>query len=464
MESIFDLKDAAKIMGGVLNAPDEGVKIQSVSRDTRDTQPGALFFALKGENTDGHKFIREAMKKGAVCCVVERVEEGDKDIPTIKVKNTGQALLDFAGEYRKRLNIPIVAITGSVGKTSTKGMVGCVMSEKYNAFVTGNNYNNEIGVPLTVCEISGKNEIAVIEAGMNHFGELSRITKALLPNTVIITNIGEAHIQNLGSREGILKAKLEMLEGLSQDGTVILNGDDEYLWNIRGTLDFETLYYGITNDKCDIVGTNVRTYPDGSEFKFEIDGKEHAVKVSIPGRHHIYNSLASIIAGLKYNVPINDIKIGISRFEPTGLRQAEAQIGKCLVIKDCYNANLYSMNSGLEVLALSNKGKRKVACLGDMLELGTISEESHMSVGKLVVKYNIDCLITVGEAAKFIAKGAHDAGMSKENIHIFNNNEEVKKELYNILEDEDVLLLKASRGMKLEEIADYMEEVNKSAE
>lgn len=459
MTEILTVSAAAKALHGeLLNC--EACKdkyISSVSTDTRTITEGAVFFALKGENSDGHKFIQKAIEQGALCAVAEDLSALPEGLPLIKVKSTAQALLDLAGAYRGEMRIPIVAVTGSVGKTSTRGMIASVLSQKYKTLATEGNFNNEIGVPHTVFRMTEEHEIGVVEMGMNHFGELSRITAAVRPDTAVITNVGEAHIENLGSREGILKAKLEVLEGLTQDGTVILCGDNDMLRSVEGQLDFETLYYGIENTKCDLIAQNIKTYSDGSEFTFKYEDNEYKVSISVPGVHHIYNALAAILVGVKYNVPIKDILIGIREFAPDGMRQKTVELGEYTVIMDCYNANPTSMKSGLEVLSLADKDKRKVACLGDMLELGTISDEAHLEVGKAVCKYKADCLITVGERAKLMAEGAKAAGMNEEDIYSFETVEALCDELYNILKPGDVMLLKASRSMKLERIAEFME-------
>jgi len=460
MEAIFSIKRVARGVSGVMKNC-EGIEdtiINSVSTDTRTINDGALFVALHGENSDGHQYIKAAIEKGALCCIVDREDGIPSDVPVIIVENTGQALLDLAGEYRREFNIPVVAVTGSVGKTSTRGMIACVLSQKYKTLSTEGNLNNEIGVPLTLFKLSREHEIAVIEMGMSNFGELSRITKAAKPNLAVITNVGEAHIENLGSREGILKAKLEVLEGMPQGSTVIMNGDNDMLWSVNGQLEYEEVYFGRENLKCDIVAENVKTYSESSEFTFRSDnGKEYEVVIGVPGLHHIYNALASTLVGMMYNIPVFDIISGIREFVPVGMRQATVRLDKYILIKDCYNANPTSMRSGLEVLSLKEEGGRKVACLGDMMELGSISEKAHLEIGSIIPKYKVDCLITVGERAKLIADGAIAAGMDKNCVYWFENNQSLCNQIYNILEEKDVILLKASRSMHLEEVASFLE-------
>lgn len=461
MEAIITLKKAAAALGGQLvNCPDGNAVITSVSTDTRTISEGALFFALKGENSDGHRYIQMAADKGAICSVADATARVDAVVPLILVKDTSKALLDLAGAYRREFKAPLVAVTGSVGKTSTRGMIASVLSQKYKTLATEGNFNNEIGVPHTLFKMAKTDEIAVIEMGMSNFGELSRITAAAKPDTVVITNVGEAHIENLGSREGILKAKLEVLEGLSCDGTVILNGDNDMLYSVNGTLDFETIYFGTDKSKCDIVAEEIRTYADGSEFKVELDDTIYDVAIGIPGRHHIYNALSAIVVGMKYNIPIKDIICGIREFMPVGLRQAEVKLDNYTIIKDCYNANPTSMKAGLEVLSLKETKGRRVACLGDMMELGTISGKAHLDTGKLIPKFNVDVLITVGERAKLIAEGANLAGMDKSQIFSFDDNQGLKDNIYSIINKDDVILFKASRSMKLEEVTEFMEKTS----
>jgi UDP-N-acetylmuramoyl-tripeptide--D-alanyl-D-alanine ligase len=388
-------------------------------------------------------------------------EEGGQfdGLPVIVVEDTHRALRALAEEYRKQFRIPVVGITGSVGKTSTKEMIASVLRENYRTHMTQGNFNNEIGLPLTVFDLMSEDEMMVLEMGMSGFGEISRLTRIAKPETAVITNIGISHIEHLGSREGIKQAKLEILEGLQMDGTVILNGDDDMLWDSRGEIEFETLYFGTRNKNCDLVATDVRMYSDGSEFTCKIDGEAHKFSVTVPGEHHIYNALAAIMVGLKYNISMEDIKQGVRKFAPSGLRQTLIEYPNYKVIRDCYNASPASMKSGLEVLSLTQCQGRRVACLADMLELGNASKEAHYNVGKLTVEYGVDCLIAIGGEAKQIAKGAVDAGMNPADVYEFDSNRAAMEELPRILKKQDLVLVKGSRGMHLEEIAEAIGEL-----
>ena len=454
MEWIVNIRHAARAMGGEVSHCDGDELVKGVSTDTRTISEGSVFFALSGVRFDGHKFIEDAVSAGAVCCVVNKNEEGYGNLPVIMVEDTHKALRDFAAYYRSKFQIPVVGITGSVGKTSTKEMIASVLKQSYQTHMTQGNFNNEIGLPLTVFNLRDEDEIMVLEMGMSNFGEISRLTHIAKPDTAVITNIGISHIEHLGSREGIKQAKFEIMEGLQMDGTMILTGDDDMLWEARGEIDFETLYFGVHNKNCDLTVTELRTYSDGSEFTCKIDGELHKFSVSVPGEHHISNALAAILVGLKYNVDMEDIKKGVRSFVPSGLRQTLIELPHYKIIRDCYNASPASMKSGLEVLSLTQTEGRRVACLADMLELGEVSASAHKTVGKLTVDYGVDCLIVVGEESRWIAQGAIEAGMNPADVHEFENNNALKERLGTLLKKQDLILVKGSRGMHLEEIAD----------
>ncbi len=454
MEWIVNIRHAARAMGGEVFHCDGDELVKGVSTDTRTISEGSVFFALSGIRFDGHKFIEDAVSAGAVCCVVNKNEEGYGNLPVIMVENTHKALRNFAAYYRSKFQIPVVGITGSVGKTSTKEMIASVLKQNFQTHMTQGNFNNEIGLPLTVFNLRDEDEIMVLEMGMSNFGEISRLTHIAKPDTAVITNIGISHIEHLGSREGIKQAKFEIMEGLQMDGTVILNGDDDMLWAARGEIDFETLYFGVHNKNCDLTVTELRTYSDASEFTCKIDGELHKFSVSVPGEHHVSNALAAILVGLKYNVDMEDIKKGVRSFVPSGLRQTLIELPDCKIIRDCYNASPASMKSGLEVLSLTQTEGRRVACLADMLELGEISASAHQAVGKLTVDYGVDCLIVVGPESKWIAAGAIEAGMNPADVHEFETNDALKERLGTLLKKQDLILVKGSRGMHLEEIAD----------
>ncbi|MDO4744326.1 MAG: UDP-N-acetylmuramoyl-tripeptide--D-alanyl-D-alanine ligase [Clostridia bacterium] len=461
------LKQLADAVCGDLVGCDESMQVSDVVTDSRKITEASVFVALRGEKFDGHNFVNQVYGMGAICCVVDKEFENTEGFATIVVEDTYAALRDIAAYYRSRFSAPSVAITGSVGKTSTKDMVAEFLSKHYKTIKKEWNFNNEICLHLTVFRMSSEDEIAVFEMGMSAFGEISRLSKIAAPETAIITNIGYSHIESLGSQENILKAKLEVLDGMTPGGTVILNGDDEFLREVVGTLPFETLSYGIENTGCDIVAFNVKKSPEGTEFEVKVDGRDYKVVVNVPGIHHVYNALAAILTGIVYNIPMNEIISGVAEFKPSGMRQNVVAIENMVLIKDCYNASPTSMKSGLEVLSVTLPNSReipyrRVAVLGDMLELGEYAKEAHRAIGELCGDYDLGCLIAVGPNAKFVAEGAIEKGFNSSELYVFYDNNTAKAHIMEILKPNDVVLFKGSRGMRLEEIVDFIIENNKS--
>lgn len=459
MESFMNINAIAKATGGEICNLTGNEIVKDIVRDDREVVEGAVFVALNGENNNGHRFVGRALEKGAICCIVNKDEGDFGRLPVLRVDDTYKALLDVASYYRDGFNIPVIGITGSVGKTSTKGMIASVLSTEYNTLKTEGNFNNEVGVPLTLFRLSDENEVAVIEMGMSGYGEISRLSKIVKPDTAVVTNIGMSHIEQLGSREGILKAKMEILDGLSIDGTVILNGDDDMLWSLNGELDYETLYFGIENKACDLLATDIKLFSSGSDFTVSIDGEDCRFETNVPGVHHIYNALAAILVGYRYNIGADGMKKGIHDFTSEGFRQSITQYEKFTVINDCYNACPDSMESGANVLLLTAKERgaaRKVACLGDMLELGDKTVDAHRKVGRMCAEKKIDYLITVGEKAKDIAFGAKAAGMNPDNIFEFDTCLEAAENIGPLIQKGDMVWIKGSRGMRLERIADAL--------
>ena len=436
-------KEAAQAVGS--DSPLEG-SFTGISTDTRKITPGCLFIALKGERFDGNEFASKAVEEGALCAVVERdCGLGEKQII---VENTGKALLDLAGYYRSLFDIKIVGVTGSVGKTTTKEMIHAVLSAKYDTLKNEGNLNNEIGVPLTLFNLEKHHEAAVIEMGMSGFGEISRMTNAVKPDIAVISNIGVSHIEKLGSREGILKAKLEILEGMAEDSPVILNGDDDMLIK-ADTGSHPVTFYGIQNTTCaykalDITSTDVET-----EFVCSFEGG--AVKESLPftGRHNIYNALAAVACGKALGIDEADSLAALKNYKTTGMRQRINRRNGIVFIEDCYNASPDSQAAAMSVLGNMN-AKRKIAVTGDMLELGDYSETAHRLVGKYAADNKIDILLTYGGQSLFTAESAADNGLK--NIKSFDDKDALKDYLASLLRDGDAVLFKASRGMKLEDV------------
>ena len=419
---------------------------------------GDTFIGLKGENFDGNKFCEEALKKGAKICIIQdvildkEILEEYKDRVIIKVKDTLKAIQQIAKYKRTLYDIPVVAITGSVGKTSTKDMIASVLSQKYNVLKTQGNFNNHIGLPLTILQLKDHTAL-VVEMGMNHFGEISLLTNIAKPDIAVITNIGTSHIGNLGSRENILKAKLEILEGLKENGSIIINNDNDLLhkWYEKNKKKYNIYTYGIDNIST-IVAEDIKLFENGSKFICKIYEQKINIDVPVGGMHFIYNSLCAALVGYKLGLNNYEIIEGIKELKLTNKRMDIEKTEKGItILNDSYNSSYDSVKAVLEYIS-KTKNERKISVLGDMLELGEFSEELHRKVGNEVCKNNIDILVTVGKLSKFIADEAKKIGMNPKYIFSVDTNKEAIELLKKMMKKGDIVALKASNGMHFEEI------------
>jgi len=444
------LKEIIDVTNGNLLYGNENEECISFERDTRAIKDGDIFIGFKGETVDGGIRYKEALENGAKGCIINKcANENLEKIENkfiLEVEDTILATQQIAKLKRKKYNIPVVAITGSVGKTSTKDIIASVVSEKYDVLKTQGNMNNHIGLPMTILGLRNHTAM-VVEMGMNHFGEISTLTKIAKPTIAVITNVGTAHIGNLGSRENILKAKLEILEGLSKDGTVVINNDNDLLhkWYLENKDNYNIVTYGIENDSME-KAQDINYLESSSKYNLKNEG---VIEVPVGGEAFVYNSLAAISVGKALGICMDKIKQGILKFELTKMRLDVQKSSKgYTIINDCYNANYDSMKSALQYLNRT-PGNRKIAVLGDMLELGDFSKKLHEGVGNAVVENKVDILITVGKEAKNIAKIAIENNV--ETYEYTDNNSAISK-LKEILNSEDVVLVKASNSMNFKEI------------
>lgn len=457
------LSEIAALLNGTYN---KDAEFCGVCIDTRKITKNCLFVCIKGERFDAHQFAEEALKKGAAAVMVH--ENVDLSGAYIKVDDTSKALLALGGYYRSLFNIPVVALTGSVGKTTTKEFTSLVVSSKYKTIKTQGNLNNEIGLPQTLFQIDDDTEAAVVEMGMNHFGEIHRLVNATRPTLALITNIGVSHIENLGSREGILKAKLEILDGLSEGAPLIINGDNDMLSTVLHNDEicskYNVISFGIKNKFnynaenikeengstfFDVVYTVSKQIDETDGVKAEFSLRRQKITIPTVGIHNVYNALAAFAVGITLNIEPEKIATALSSYVPTGMRQRLNTVGGRICIEDCYNASPDSMRASLGTLGNMNANK-KIAVLGDMLELGDYSKEAHLSVGKMAGENNIDCVLAFGNNAKYYISAAKENGVK--DAVLFDDKIKLSDYLASLAQDGDAVLFKGSRGMKLEDV------------
>ena len=455
MTNIY-VNDVINLCNGILLKGDKDLLLDNFSKDTRNIKEGDIYIAIKGETFDGNKFIDDAFFKGAKCCIIDNDKYIDinkyKDKTIIKVKNSIKCLQELAKYKRSLYNIPVIAITGSVGKTSTKDIVYEVVSKKYKTLKPVGNLNNHIGLPLTILGLKD-HEALVVEMGMNHLKEISLLTSIAKPNIAIITNIGTAHIGNLGSRENILKAKLEITESMSNNDTLIINNDNDLLHKEANILKekYKLKTIGI-NNKSDYMATNIKDNIFSSSFKIGNDN----ITINVGSDAFIYNSLVAYTIGKLLNINTQDIIKAISEFKLSEHR-LEKKISKSgiTIIDDTYNANQDSVINSLTLLS-KIKDKRRVAIIGDILELGNYSKEIHQNIGKTITNNSLDILILVGNDSKYIKEEAINNNFNKNNIYSYKDYQETISKISNIITKDDIVLIKASHGMQLVKIVDYL--------
>ncbi|MBR4622083.1 MAG: UDP-N-acetylmuramoyl-tripeptide--D-alanyl-D-alanine ligase [Ruminococcus sp.] len=423
--------------------------VDSVSTDTRKITENSVFIALKGENFDGHDYAAKAMELGALAVITERPVEGAR---CIVVDSTAKALLDLAHHYRMKFDIPMVSVTGSVGKTTTKDMVACVLSKGFKTLKSEGNHNNEIGLPLTIFGLDSSYGAAITEMGMNHPGEISRLSMCAVPTVCMITNIGVSHIENLGSQENILKAKLEMLDGALPDAPMILNKDDKLLaaCELHGR---RAVYYSTKKKDCDVFASGVTAENGGISFVINYQGEKYPARLNVLGEHNVRNALAAFCAGVCLGMEPEVCAAAVSDYKPQGMRQNIVEKNGMTFVVDCYNAAPDSMKAALSVLSQVNVGEgcKRYCVLGDMLELGKNAKAYHRTVGEYVAASKADVLLCFGENSKCYIEGAVRKGFDESSCKHFESREDLAAYLKGVLKTGDAVLFKGSRGMKLEE-------------
>ena len=451
------LREAAQWCGGRVEEKYADRTFFGASNDSRKIQPGELFVVLKGER-DVHDYIPAAMERGAAAVLGSR-QVGD--YPMILVEDTRKALGDIARQERLRLNMKVVAVTGSVGKSTTKEMIACVLDGTYRVGKTPANHNNDIGMPMALLAMPEDTEVAVLEMGMNHFREIAYLASIGRPDVAVITNIGTMHIEHLGSMQGILQAKLEILEGMQENGRIILNGDDQLLWNRHKLYPVHTRYFGIQNPECDVLGSDISQQDGILSFQVHSGSLTFPAELSLEGEHYVPDALAAISVGLEMGVDAAKIQERLSRFRNMAGRQEILEIRGCTVIKDCYNAGPESMAAALNVLG--HKPGRHIAVLGDMLELGVCTQAEHYRIGRIAAE-KADVLMAYGPNAPRVIGGAITGGMNDRCAKAYDDQKKLSEALGRIARPGDVILVKGSRGMHMERVLDLFGKEDTKAE
>lgn len=422
-------------------------KFTGICTDTRTVRPGNLFIPLVGEKFDGHDFIEQAINNGAMGIITSRpdVVVVPAHIVVILVVDTLVALQDLARFHRQRFSIPIVAITGSNGKTTTKDMTAALLASRFNVLKTEANYNNEIGLSLTLLQLTPQHEIAVVEMGMRGKGQIHQLAKIALPTVAIITNVGETHIELLGSIEEIAAAKAELIQFIPENGLIILNADDHYVGKMAKQVNSRFTCFGLEHG--DTRADHIQTSPQGINFTCHCVQGNFLVHIPTVGKHNIYNALAAISVGLEVGLSFEEIRLGLTNFTASPMRLHIEKMGDYIVINDAYNASPISMAAAIDTLVEVGKN-RKIAVLGDMLELGHIKVEAHRQIGEKLAQCHVDIVVTVGQLSSYIAEAAREHG-----IHTAiacDSHDEASKILKKLITPGDTILIKGSRGMKME--------------
>ena len=448
----FKVSEIVEITGGRLVCGNDSVVVTDITTDSRNVGSGSLFAAICGERTDGHNYIDDVFKKGAVCVISEK--EVNADGAVIFVENTITALGKIARAVMKKLMIPVVGLTGSVGKTTTRDMTYSVVSRMFKTLKNEGNLNNELGVPLTVFRADDSIEAAVIEMGMDNPGEIHRLSRMVKPMVSVITNIGMSHIERLGSQENIYRAKAEIFGNTRDTGTVILNGDDKILMAHKSEIKQKVITVGINNKNADVVAENIISTKDNVSFTAKYMGKEMEIKLPVPGEHNVINAMLAIGVGIALSIPTREIVSALADFSVTKMRMDIIDDGDITIINDCYNAAPDSVRAALSVL--SKYEERRVAVLGDIKALGEYSYKAHYDLGADVVKSGVEILFTVGNHARHIAEGACQCGMDSGFVVSVDDAEELYPLLSDFIKQNDVILIKGSRAMKLERVTEFL--------
>jgi len=450
---MFKVKDLIKATNGKLLQGKENLVVSGVSTDSRTIKSGELFIALKGLNYNGHEFIKDAIKKKAKAIVISEKKKYiyPNNLALILVSDTTVALQDIAAFHRNRFKIPVVAITGSNGKTTTKDMLADILSKKYKVLSAQGTNNNKIGVSKTLLQLNKRHQVVVLELGTNHFGEISNLAKISRPDTAIFTNIGQSHLEFLKSPAAVFKEKYSLINRINPHGLIIFNNDDRYLRGIERKLKgkFRSIAFSIEN-QSGIRATKINLCFDYLEFLFN---NKVWIRLNTPAEHNVYNALAAIACAEIFKLGISEIKTALEEFKFPQRRFNFNRIKEFYLIDDSYNSNPLSLSRAVDILSRFNCGRKILVC-GDMLELGKASKRLHFDLGMKIAENGIDILITVGKLSRWIAKGAQRKNLNKKRILCFGSSDQVADKLAKMIIPGDVILVKGSRSIAMEKIVE----------
>lgn len=453
----FTLKQVADACNGKFVGDEKYLDypITSVERDSREIKEGSLFLAIKGARVDGHDFIEKCYDMGAVCALCEKAPENPNK-PYILVNSTLEAVKQIAESYRQLFDIPVIGISGSVGKTSTKEMIASVLAQKFKVHKTMGNLNNELGVPLTLFGLEEEHQAAVIEMGISDFGEMQRISKMVKPTICVITIIGSCHLENLGDRNGVLKAKTEMFANMVDNAKIILNGDDDKLRTVKEVKGIKPEFYGLNGGNKYYAENIKNNGTEGVDCTLCFDDTKLNVTIPALGNYMVSNALAAVAVGKTLGLSDEQLINGVESYKTVGSRANLIKTQKVTIIDDCYNANPNSVKAAIDTLA--NFSGRKVAVLGDMKELGKTELQLHNEIGVYAAQKKIDVVVAVGPLAKEIFAGVKKENSETQAVY-FENIDEAQKNLKDLLKQEDTVLVKASHSMQFEKIVEYLKQI-----
>ncbi len=466
--STYTPNEIAQIVGGTLRFTGEqtGLCVTNICTDSREVKAGSLFAAIAGERVDGHDYMPAAADAGAVCFLAQHVPEGltGKNCAVVLVEDTVHALGELASDYRSRSAVQVIAVTGSVGKTTTKEFIASVASAGLPTHKTEGNHNNDLGLAMTMFTLQPGDAVSVLEMGMSNLGEIERLSQIAKPDIAVVTNIGTSHLASLGTRENICRAKMEITAGMKKDGVLLLNADEPLLYERAQTMAKPPLLMSIGNSLGDFRAVNIRTLTDG--MLFDLICRDHAVtNVKIPtlGRHNVYNALTAYAVGTLLGLSEETIRAGLLDFRGADMRQKIYEMGSFTVIEDCYNASPESMRAALDVLAAvaAQKNAKPAALLGDMLELGEYTRLMHDQLGQYAAQTKVSRLFCYGMMADVVAEAAIKHGIRADNVYVSldsRNPKAMADMIMEALEPGSVLLVKASRGVKAEQVLACMKE------